>query len=240
MTRTVLVTGASRGIGAAIVRDLAESGVQVGCGYYTNREPAERLADRYPGLVHPVEYSLGDASSADRAVATVVERFGRLDGVIANAGTWTGGLLSRLDPLEWTRVVTVNLDGVAQICRSATPFLIESSAGSITIVSSVVGVVGGAGDTAYASAKAGMMGFARSLAKELAREQVRVNVLAPGFVETDMTADVPLRSRERIRANTLLGRAGTVEEVAAAATFLSERATFCTGSVLTVDGGWTT
>ena len=178
------------------------------------------------------------ASSADAAVASCVSEFGGLGGVVANAGVWAGGLLSRIDAAEWSRVVSTNLDGVAQVCRAALPHLARSGAGSITIVSSVVGVVGGAGDTAYASAKAGLIGFARSLAKEVARDGIRVNVLAPGFVQTDMTAEVPDKSSQRIRRDTLLGRAGTVEEIAAAAIFLGEDATFCTGSVLTVDGGW--
>ena len=238
MTRTVLVTGGSRGIGAAIVRGLAGSGVRVGCGYLRSEEAAREIAGEYPGLVHPVLYELGVAGSADEAIADCVDRFGRLDGVIANAGVWAGGLLTRLDPAEWSRVVSINLDGVAQVCRAALPYLTQSPSGSITVVSSVVGITGGSGDTAYASAKAGLIGFARSLAKELARDGTRVNVLAPGFVETDMTAQVPATSRERIQEQVLLGRPGTVEEVAAGAIYLSEHATFCTGSVLTVDGGW--
>lgn len=238
MTRSVLVTGGSRGIGEGIVRGLADNSVRVGCGYVRSEAAAGQLAEEYPGLVHPVRYELGDASSAEAAVANCISEFGGLDGVIANAGVWAGGLLSRLDAAEWSRVVSTNLDGVAQICRAALPHLVESAGGSITIVSSVVGIAGGAGDTAYASAKAGLIGFARSLAKEVARDGVRVNVLAPGFVQTDMTAQVPENSLERIQRDTLLGRAGTVEEIAAAAIYLSEDATFCTGSVLTVDGGW--
>lgn len=238
MTRSVLVTGGSRGIGEGIVRGLAARGVRVGCGYFRGQAAADSLAEEYPGLVHPVRYVLGDASSAEAAVARCVTDLGGLDGVMANAGVWAGGLLSRLDAAEWSRVVSTNLDGVAQICRAALPHLVSSGAGSITIVSSVVGIAGGAGDTAYASAKAGLIGFARSLAKEVARDGVRVNVLAPGFVQTGMTAAVPDTSVQRIRKGTLLGRAGTVAEIAAAAIYLGEDATFCTGSVLTVDGGW--
>ena len=238
MTRSVLVTGGSRGIGEGIVRGLADRGVRVGCGYVRSHAAAVRLAGDYPGLVHPVRYELGDAFSAEAAVAECVGEFGALDGVMANAGVWAGGLLSRLDAAEWSWVVSTNLDGVAQICRAALPHLVSSGSGSVTIVSSAVGIAGGAGDTAYASAKAGLIGFARSLAKEVARDGVRVNVLAPGFVQTDMTAEVPERSQQRIERDTLLGRAGTVEEIAAAAIYLGEEATFCTGSVLTVDGGW--
>jgi len=106
------------------------------------------------------------------------------------------------------------------------------------LVSSVVGIIGHAGDTAYASAKAAMIGFGRSLAKEVARDRIRVNILAPGFVETDMTDAVPIAARKRIEAATVLNRFGTVDEIAKAAVFLSEDATFCTGSVLTADGGW--
>jgi 3-oxoacyl-[acyl-carrier protein] reductase len=236
--RVVLVTGASRGIGAEIARGLAQRGVRVGCSFRSSRAEAESLAQEFPGLVLPVHYQLGDPESAHQAVQHVVDHWGRLDGLIANAGIWAGGRLTVMEPSAWSTVISANLEGTAQISRAAIPSLVTSSAGSITLVSSVVGLIGGPGDTAYASAKAGLFGFGRSLAKELARDQIRVNVLAPGFVETDMTAEVPNGSRREISQSILLGRFGLAEEIASAAIFLSEDATYCTGSILSVDGGW--
>ncbi|MGW4033130.1 SDR family NAD(P)-dependent oxidoreductase [Streptomyces sp. NPDC004838] len=238
--RVVLVTGGSRGIGAAIVDLLATRGVRVGCSYRSSRHEAERLAARHPGRVLPVHYELGDADSAAGAVSALVGEFGRLDGLVANAGVWNGGRLDAMDEAEWARVASVNVLGVAQVCRAALPHLVVRRGSSITVVTSVVGLIGGAGDTAYASGKAGLIGFCRSLAKESARAGVRVNALAPGFVETDMTAQVSGSARDAIGKQILLRRFGTPEEIARAAVFLSEDATYCTGTTLTVDGGWST
>jgi 3-oxoacyl-[acyl-carrier protein] reductase len=236
--RSVLVTGGTRGIGEAIVRTLALRDVNVGCGYAQSQERAEELAREHPERVLPVTYRLGEARTADSAVEAIVSTFGGLDGLVLNAGVWAGGRLGKLDPAEWERVVAANLFGAAQLCRSAVPVLARADAASITIVSSVVGLIGGPGDTAYASAKAGLIGFAKSLAKEVAGQGIRVNVVAPGFVETEMTAGVPEQSKDHIRQSILLKRAGSAAEIADAVVFLSEDATYCTGSVLTVDGGW--
>jgi 3-oxoacyl-[acyl-carrier protein] reductase len=233
--RAVLVTGASRGIGAGIARELLGRGLRVAGGYRTAPDPAWAAE---PDRVLPVRYDLADDASAAAAVRTVVDAWGRLDAVICNAGCWQGGRLAAMDPGEWWRVVEVNVRGGAALARAALPALAASRQPSIVLVSSVVGLIGHAGDTAYASAKAALVGFARSLAKEVAVDGIRVNVLAPGFVETDMTAAVPARSRDAIAGATLLGRFGTAEELARAAAFLSEDATFCTGTVLTADGGW--
>jgi 3-oxoacyl-[acyl-carrier protein] reductase len=236
--RTVLVTGGSRGIGAEIVRALAGRGCNVACGYRSSCDRAAELADRFEGRVRPMPYELGSASSADATVEAVIGRWGRLDAVILNAAEWRGGRIDELDALDWWSVVESNVGGMAQLARAALPRLRVAPAPSIVLVSSVVGLIGHAGDTAYASAKAAMVGFARSLAKEVGRDGIRVNVLAPGFVETDMTANVSDNARRRIQARAVLGRFGCAEEIARAAVFLSEDATYCTGTVLTVDGGW--
>jgi 3-oxoacyl-[acyl-carrier protein] reductase len=236
--RVALVSGGSRGIGAAITATLAQRGVRVGCTYRHQRDGAEKLAADAPDLVLPVHFDLGDEDSATSAVNSVLSEWGRLDAVILNAGQWAGGRLKETDPGAWWQVVDSNLRGTVALARAALPHLAQGISPSVVLVSSVVGIIGHAGDTAYASAKAAMIGFGRSLAKEVARDRIRVNILAPGFVETDMTDAVPVVARKRIEAATVLNRFGTVDEIAKAAVFLSEDATFCTGSVLTADGGW--
>jgi len=233
-----LVSGGSRGIGAAITATLAQRGVRVGCTYRHRRDGAEKLAADSPDLVLPVHFDLDDEGSATSAVDSVLSEWGRLDAVILNAGQWAGGRLTETDPAAWWRVVESNLRGTVALTRAALPYLAQGISPSVVLISSVVGVIGHAGDTAYASAKAAMIGFGRSLAKEAARDGIRVNILAPGFIETDMTGAVPIGARQRIEAETVLRRFGTVDEIAKAAVFLSEDATFCTGSVLTADGGW--
>jgi len=236
--RAVLVTGGARGIGAGITRRLLARERRVACGYRTGREAAEKLQADAPDLVLPVRYDAALAETGAEAIRAVLARWGRLDGLILNAGQWDGGRLTTVEPDRWWRVLELNLRGVADLTRSAIPALLRSPDPSVVLVSSVVGLIGHAGDTAYASAKAAMIGFARSLAKELAHERVRVNVLCPGFVETDMTAGISERARRGIAGATLLGRFGEIDEIARAAVFLSEDATYCTGTVLTADGGW--
>ncbi|MGB3482444.1 MAG: SDR family oxidoreductase [Mycobacterium sp.] len=237
--RVVLVTGGSRGIGAAIATQLARRNCRVACTYRTGVDEVQELARQAPpGLIAAVPYDLGDPASAGSAVDATVAEFGAIDSIILNAGVWSGGLLADMDPDAWWGVIERNLRGTAAITRAALPYLRKSDSPSVVVVSSVVGIIGTAGDTAYGSAKAATIGFARSLAKEVAREGIRVNVLAPGFVETDMTSQVSDGARARIEQATILGRFGTADEIASAAVFLSEDATFCTGSILVADGGW--
>ncbi|MCL2780901.1 MAG: SDR family oxidoreductase, partial [Actinomycetia bacterium] len=193
----------------------------------------------FPGLVEPVRYELGDERSAREAVEQTVAVFGGLNAVVANAGVWHGGLFTQVDMRAWSQVITDNVLGTAQLCRAALPEL-QRGAGdrSLTIVSSVVGQIGGVGDSAYASAKAALLALTRTLAQESARRQVRVNAVAPGFVRTDMTAGLPAGAARRVLDQVLLGRPGEAAEVAAAIVFLALDATYCTGTTLTVDGGW--
>ncbi|MBN9743499.1 3-oxoacyl-ACP reductase [Amycolatopsis sp. A1MSW2902] len=237
--RVVLVTGASRGIGAGVARQLLGRGLRVAGTYRSGGDLVEKLAAGAPGRVLPVAFDLAAPDMAETLVAHVAGHWGRLDSLVLNAAVWRGGKLARIDPGDWWRVIEDNLRSTAALVRAAIPRLIEGENPSVVLVGSAVGSVGFPGDTAYASVKAAAIGFARSLAKELAPQGVRVNVLAPGFVETDMTAAIPDGARQRIAEATLLGRFGTVEEIASAAVFLAEDATFCTGAVLAADGGWT-
>jgi 3-oxoacyl-[acyl-carrier protein] reductase len=235
--RVALVTGASRGIGAGIAQQLLDRGVRVAGTYRSGGELVEKLAADHPGRVLPVAFDLAAPETAEAVVERVTGQWGRLDTLVLNAAVWHGGKLTRIDPDDWWRVIEENLRSTAALVRAAIPWLGENA--GVVIIGSAVGSVGFPGDTAYASVKAAAVGFARSLAKELAPQGVRVNVLAPGFVDTDMTSAIPAASRRKIADATLLGRFGTVEEIARAAVFLAEDATFCTGAVLAADGGWT-
>lgn len=240
-SRTVLVTGGSRGIGRACVLEFAARGVDVAFTYHRGADAAETVleaAGNLPGRVRAFRHELLDGDATE-LVSGVVDSFGRLDSAVLNAGMWNGGRLGELDPDAWWRVLETNLRGNQRLAREALPSLLESPSGSLVLVSSAVALTGFPGDTAYASAKAAMLGFARSLAHEVGSQGMRVNVLAPGFVQTEMTSAIPDGSRERILRRTVLRRFGAAEEVARAAVFLSEDATFTTGAVLSADGGWT-
>ena len=239
--RVALVTGGSRGIGRAIVVALAARGLRVAFTYREQAARAEELADELEARhgARPLTLAFDQETEDGTAVvAEVLARWGSLDSLVLSAGMWRGGRIDRLDPDTWWRVVEIDLRGVYRMARAAVSAVSASTAGSITIVSSMVGITGFPGDTAYASAKAGLFGFGRSLAKELAREGTRVNVLAPGFVESDATLDVSPAARERLRSRLLIDRFGRAEEIATAAAFLSEDATYMTGGVLVCDGGF--
>ena len=248
--RVALVTGGSRGIGRAIVVALAARGLRVAFTYREQAARAEELADELEARhgARPLTLAFDQETEDGTAVVgEVLARWGSIDSLVLSAGMWQGGRIDRLDPDIWWRVVEIDLRGVYRMARAAVSAVSASSAGSITIVSSMVGIAGFPGDTAYASAKAGLFGFGRSLAKELAREGTpkelaregtRVNVLAPGFVESDATLDVSPAARQRLRSRLLIDRFGQAEEIATAAAFLSEDATYMTGGVLVCDGGF--
>jgi 3-oxoacyl-[acyl-carrier protein] reductase len=239
--RRVLVTGGSRGIGASIVRLLANRGSTVVFTYRSGADAATALVEScgdLPGHVTALPFDLTDGDPGE-LVDSALAAAGGLDSLILNAGVWHGGRLTKLDDTTWWEVLEANLRGNVRLVRAALPSLESSVGGSVLLMSSAVGLIGFPGDTAYASSKSALTGFARSLAKETGRSGTRVNVLAPGFVETDMTAEISDAARARIIDRSVLGRFGTPEEVAAAAVFLCEDATFATGVVLPIDGGWT-
>jgi 3-oxoacyl-[acyl-carrier protein] reductase len=230
--KTALVTGASRGIGRAIAIELAAGGASVVIGYRTGKDEAEALAAELGGRAVQA-----DVSSAEDAVR-LVEEAGDLDILVNNAGLTRDGLLARMSDDDWRTVIDTNLSSVFYTCRAVCRPMMKKRAGSIVNVSSIVGVHGNWGQTNYAASKAGIIGFTKSLAKELGSRNVRANVVAPGYVKTQLTDVLPEEATAAMLTNTPLGRLGEPDDIAGAVRFLSsDAASFITGEVLLVDGG---
>jgi 3-oxoacyl-[acyl-carrier protein] reductase len=230
--KVALVTGGSRGIGRAIALELGSAGAQVVVGYRTGREEAEAVAAESGGRA--VEVDVSDPASA----AALVEAAGELDILVNNAGVTKDGVLARMSDEDWRIVIDTNLSSVFYTCRAASRQMMRRRAGAIVNVSSIVGVHGNWGQTNYAASKAGIIGFTKSLARELGSRNVRANVVAPGYVKTRLTDVLPEGATQTMLDNTPLGRLGDPEDVAGAVRFLcSDDAAFVTGVVLLVDGG---
>jgi 3-oxoacyl-[acyl-carrier protein] reductase len=230
--KTALVTGGSRGIGRAIALELAGAGADVVVGYRSGAEEAQTVTQETGGRA--VEADVSDPDQAKR----LVEEAGDLDILVNNAGVTRDGLLARMPDADWRDVLETNLSSVFYTCRAVTRGMMKKRAGSIVNVSSIVGVHGNWGQTNYGASKAGIIGFTKSLARELGSRGVRANVVAPGYVNTRLTDVLPEEAKEAMLANTPLGRLGDPEDVAGAVRFLcSDEAAFITGEVLLVDGG---
>ena len=230
--KTALVTGGSRGIGRAIALELARAGANVVVGYRSGAEEAQTIAQEAGGRA--VEADVSDPEQAKR----LVDEAGDLDILVNNAGVTRDGLLARMPDADWRDVLETNLSSVFYTCRAVTRGMMKKRAGSIVNVSSIVGVHGNWGQTNYGASKAGIIGFTKSLARELGSRGVRANVVAPGYVNTRLTDVLPEEAKEAMLANTPLGRLGDPEDVAGAVRFLcSDEAAFITGEVLLVDGG---
>jgi 3-oxoacyl-[acyl-carrier protein] reductase len=230
--KLALVTGGSRGIGRAIALELGRAGAEVVVGYRTGREEAESVAAAIGGRA--LEADVSDAESAK----ALVDAAGDVDVLVNNAGLTRDGLLVRMSDEDWRTVIDTNLSSVFYTCRAAARPMMRKRAGSIVNVSSIVGVHGNGGQTNYAASKAGIIGFTKSLARELGSRNVRANVVAPGYVTTQLTDVLPPEATDAMLANTPLGRLGDPEDVAGAVRFLcSDAAAFVTGDVLLVDGG---
>ena len=220
--RTALVTGGSRGIGRAIATELAKAGATVVLGYRSGAEEAEGVADEIGGRA--VQADVSDADDAKR--------------LVNNAGITRDGLLARMSDEDWRVVLDTNLGGTFNTCRAVTRGMMKRRGGAIVNVSSIVGVHGNPGQTNYSASKAGIIGFTKALARELGSRGVRANVVAPGYVSTRLTTELPEELQNAMLANTPLGRFGDPEDVAGAVRFLcSDAAGFVTGEVLLVDGG---
>jgi len=230
--KTALVTGASRGIGRAIAVELANAGASVVVGYRTGREEGEALAQEIGGRAVQADVSLPEEA------ARLVEEAGDLDILVNNAGLTRDGVLARMSDDDWRAVLETNLSSVFYTCRAVTRGMMKRRAGAIVNVSSIVGVHGNWGQANYAASKAGIIGFTKSLAQELGSRGVRANVVAPGYVKTQLTDVIPEEARAKMLDLTPLGRLGEPENVAGAVRFLcSDEASFITGVVLLVDGG---
>ena len=230
--KNALVTGGSRGIGRAIAVELARAGAAVVVGYRSGKDEAEGVAGECGGRALQA-----DVSNAEEA-ARLVGELGDLDILVNNAGVTRDGLLARMPDEDWRDVIETNLSSVFYTCRAAARPMMKRRAGAIVNVSSVVGLHGNPGQTNYAASKAGIIGFTKSLARELGSRGVRANVVAPGYVNTRLTDVLPEEAQQAMLSNTPLGRLGEPEDIAGAVRFLcSDEAAFITGEVLLVDGG---
>jgi 3-oxoacyl-[acyl-carrier protein] reductase len=230
--KLALVTGASRGIGRAIAIGLAAAGAEVVVGYRSGKDEAEQLAAEIGGRA--VQADVASAEDAKR----LVEEAGDLDVLVNNAGLTRDGLLARMSDDDWRTVIDTNLSSVFYTCRAVTRPMMKKRGGSIVNISSVVGVHGNWGQTNYAASKAGIIGFTKSLARELGSRNIRANVVAPGYVKTQLTDVLPEEATAAMIHNTPLGRVAQPEEIVGAVRFLaSDEASFITGEVLLVDGG---
>ena len=226
--KVVLVTGANRGIGLAIARDCAARGDRV--AVTTRGGPVEGFFS--------VTCDVSDTGMVDKAVASVEAELGTIEVLVANAGANDDKLLLQMDDVSFSRVLDINLVGAFRVVKRALPKMLRARKGRIVLISSVVAFSGAAGQANYAASKAGMVGFARSLAREVGSRNITVNVIAPGFIETDMTAAISGARREEILGQVPLKRFGDASEVAATVRWLtSDEAAYVTGAVIPVDGG---
>lgn len=238
--KTALITGGSRGIGKAIALKFASEGADVAFAYVSNESAAEQTAkelEQFGGRVICFRTDVADSAAANKLVADVLASFGHIDILVNNAGVTRDSLLMRMSDDIWDKVIDTNLKSVFNMCRAVTPAMIAARSGSIINMSSVVGVKGNKGQSNYAASKAGMIGFTKSLAKELGSRGIRVNCIAPGLIESDMTAELPEEAFKSLVADIALRRAGKAEEVAGVALFLaSGLASYVSGEVIGCHG----
>ena len=240
--KVAVVTGASRGIGRAIAEELAAEGAKVVVNYHANAAAAEDVVNAITargGTAVAVQADVSHFAAADALIKTAIETYGAIDILVNNAGTTRDTLLLSMKEEEWDVVMTTNLKSVFNTCKAVTrPMVRRKQGGRIINISSVSGIVGQPGQTNYTASKAGIIGFSKSLAKELGSRNITVNVVAPGFVPTDLTAVMPADLVKQTLAFIPLGRWGEAQEIAHAVAFLaSDKASYITGAVIQVDGG---
>lgn len=239
--KRALVTGGTRGIGRAIVLDFASKGADVAFTFHSNLEAAKSLeeeAGKYGNKIFGFQADAGDFSKTEEVVKSVLEKLGGLDILVNNAGITKDNLLLRMSEEDFDSVIAANLKSVFNYCKASIKSMISQKAGKIINVSSVVGIIGSPGQSNYVASKAGVIGFTKSLAKELASRNINVNSIAPGYIATDMTDKLNENQKEAIKAFIPLKRIGLAEDVAKVASFLaSSDSDYITGQVFAVDGG---
>ena len=234
-----LVTGGSRGIGKACALHLAQAGYNVVINYAGNEEAAKQTVSELEALgvkAEAVKFDISNHDEAQEAVAKIIEKYGRIDVLVNNAGITRDGLFMRMSKENWDAVINTNLTGAFNVTQPVIKVMMKQRSGAIVNMASIVGIYGNAGQANYAAAKAGLIGFTKSLAKELASRNIRVNAVAPGFVQTDMTKSL---DSAQISEHIPLKRLGNADDIAGAVKFLAVDATYVTGQVLQVDGGLT-
>src|SRR3982750_729382 len=240
--KTALITGASKGIGRKIAEKFAEHGANVAFTYLSSVEKGEALEQELQSFGTKVKGYRSDASKFDEAeqlINDIVAEFGTIDIVVNNAGITKDGLLMRMSEENWDDVINVNLKSIFNVTKAASKVMMKARKGVFINMSSIVGVTGNAGQANYAASKAGIIGFTKSVAKELGSRNIRANAIAPGFVETDMTSYLKEGEQaDKYKAGIPLGKFGTVEDIANVTLFLaSELSSYVTGQVISVDGG---
>ena len=240
--KVALVTGGSRGIGRAIVETLGRGGAAVAVNYAGNEAAAQEAAEKARAAGAPavrlLKFDVADPAACTAAVDEVVKEMGGLHVLVNNAGIAIDQLVMRLKDEDWNRQLQVNLTGAFNLIRAASRPMMKARGGAIVNLTSVVGEMGNAGQAAYAATKAGLIGLTKSVARELASRGIRVNAVAPGFIDTDMTSAIPEAARAKMLEAIALGRLGTAQEVADCVAWLaSEQASYVTGEVIRVNGG---
>ena len=239
--KVALVTGGSRGIGRAAAEALAARGAHVVINYVSNEAAAQKAAEGIlaaGGKAELVQFDVGNGEAAEKAITEVAKRLGRLDILVASAGIAIDGLLLRLKDEDFDRILSINVKGSVFCARAAIRTMMRAKTGRIVFLSSVVGEMGNAGQTAYAASKAALLGVTRSLAREYASRGITVNAVTPGFVDTDMTSNLTDEQKTNMLGAVPLGRTGTAQEIAAAIVYLSsDEAGYITGQALRVNGG---
>lgn len=239
--KVALITGGTRGIGKEIAIELAENGFDIALNYRSEKDAQSNVKEEIEKLGVRCELVKADVSNFEQCeemVKETIEKFGRIDVLVNNAGITKDGLIMRMKKEDFESVIDVNLTGTFNVTRNVIPYMIKQRSGRVISLSSVVGVAGNAGQTNYSASKAGIIGFTKSLAKEVASRNILVNAVAPGFIDTDMTKVLSDSVKEGIHAQIPLRRMGTPREVAKVVKFLSsEDSSYITGQVINIDGG---